>query len=226
MTKIKDLPIHERPMERLQQYGVETISNEELLAILLKTGSRKQSAKELAMTILSKCNHISDLKEITYEMLIKLPGVGPSKASILMASFELGNRMHRKIETIQGKTCNQAHLIYEYYKDRLAEKKQEHVYCLYLDSKKKVIKEKLLFLGTINYSMIHPREIFKEAYLSGATAFVCIHNHPSGDTTPSQADYVMTQNLKQAGELLGIPLVDHIIVSRNNYYSFFENEEC
>ncbi len=225
MTKIKDIPLQERPMERLLQHGVEIISNEELLAILLKTGSKKQSSKELATTILANLNQISDLKNITYEKLLTIPGIGKSKASILLSAVELGNRMHQNVICIQGQKLNCAELIYEYYKERLMDKKQEYVYCLYLDSKKKVVKEKLLFIGTLNYSMIHPREIFKEAYLSGATAVVCIHNHPTGDATPSQEDYQITQNLKQVGELLGIPLIDHIIIGKNQYYSFFENDE-
>lgn len=223
MTKIKDIPMQERPMERLLQYGVESISNEELLAILLKTGSKKQSSKELATTILSKVKQISELKDMNYETLLSFPGIGKSKATILLAAIELGSRVGCGVESLKGKKFNQAGLIYEYYRNRLADKKQEHVYCLYLDSKKKIIKEKLLFLGTINYSMVHPREIFKEAYLSFATAIICIHNHPTGDITPSKEDYNMTFHIKQIGDLLGIPLLDHIIIGKNHYYSFFEN---
>lgn len=223
MTKIKDIPVQERPMERLLQYGVESISNEELLAILLRTGSKKQSAKELATTILSKIKQVSQLQEMRYEEFLNIEGIGKSKALILMSAIELGKRMQQSIVMIQGKKFNQAELVYKYYRSLLGDKKQEHVYCLYLDSKKKIIKEKLLFLGTINYSMIHPREIFKEAYLSGATAIICVHNHPTGDVTPSKEDYAMTYHLKQVGDLLGIPLVDHIIIGKNGYHSFFEN---
>ncbi len=223
MTKIKEIPLQERPMERLLQYGVESISNEELLAILFRTGSKKQSAKELATTVLSRLKQVSDLKEMSYEELLKIEGIGKSKAMILLSAIELGKRIQRKVEIIQGKKFNQAGLIYEYYRHFLGDKKQEYVYCLYLDSKKKIIKEKLLYIGTINYSMVHPRDIFKEAYLSCATAIICIHNHPTGDVTPSKEDYAMTYQLKQAGELLGIPLLDHIIIGRNRYYSFFEN---
>ena len=102
---------------------------------------------------------------------------------------------------------------------------QEHFYCLYLNSGKKVIKEKLLFIGTVNYSMIHPRDIFKEAYLLNAVSIICIHNHPSGDVTPSVNDINMTVNLKNVGELLGIEIVDHIIIGKNKYYSFLENDK-
>ncbi len=223
MTKIKDIPVQDRPIERLLQYGVESISNEELLAILLKTGSKTQSSKELATTVLSKVKHISELKEMSYEALCKIPGIGKGKATILLAAFELGNRMERSVETLPGKKFNQARLIYEYYKSILSNKKQEHVYCLYLDTKKTIIKEKLLFIGTINYSIIHPRDIFKEAYLASATGIICVHNHPTGDVTPSKEDYDMTYHLMQVGQTLGIPLIDHIIIGKNQYYSFFEN---
>lgn len=223
MTKIKDIPMHERPIERLLQYGAESISNEELLAILLRTGNRIQSAKELATTILSHVKCISELKEISYETLCKIPGIAKGKASILLAAIELGKRIDRSVETLSGQKFNQAKLIYEYYRTILSNKQQEHVYCLYLDSKKTIVKEKLLFIGTVNYSMVHPRDIFKEAYLVSATAIICVHNHPTGDVMPSKDDYVMTQNLIQVGKLLGIPLLDHIIIGKHHYYSFFEN---
>ena len=225
MTKIKDIPIQERPIERLLQNGVENVSNEELLAIMLRTGSKKQSAKELAITILSKRNQISEFKDITYEELIKISGIGSSKAAILLSTIEFGKRMNRTIDVIKGKTFNHAHIIYEYYKDLLADKKQEYVYCIYLDNKKKIIKDKLLFIGTINYSTVHPREIYKEAYLCSASSIICIHNHPSGDVLPSKEDYMVTHNLKQVGEQLGIPLIDHIIIGKNKYYSFHENND-
>lgn len=223
MVKIKDIPVQDRPMERAIQYGLNSISNEELLSILLKTGSKKQSAKELATTILSKIEKISLLKDMTYEELLSIKGIGQSKAITILAALELGNRVHRKIETIQGQKLKNAEMIFEYYRNIFTTKKQEHVYCLYLNPQKRVIKEQMLFLGTINYSMVHPREIFKEAYLASASAIICIHNHPSGDVTPSKEDYQMTYNLCQVGELLGIPLLDHIIVGKDTYYSFFEN---
>lgn len=223
MVRIKDIPIQERPIERMIQYGTDVVSNEELLAILLRTGSKTQSSKELATTILSKLEHISFLKEITFEELREIPGIGKGKATMILAAIELGNRINRKRNMIQGKKLKHAQMIFEYYQNLLADKKQEYVYCLYLDSQKRIIKEQMLFLGTINYSMVHPREIFKEAYLSSAATIVCIHNHPSGDVTPSKEDYQMTYSLQQAGELLGIPLLDHIIIGKEIYYSFYEN---
>ena len=122
--------MQERPMERLLQYGVESISNEELLSILLRTGSKKQSAKELATTILSKLKQVSELKEMTYEEFLKIEGIGKSKAMLLLSAIELGKRMQRNIETIQGKKFNQAKIIYEYYRNLLGDKKK-NMYIVY-----------------------------------------------------------------------------------------------
>lgn len=225
MIRIKDIPIQERPMERLLQYGPERLNNEELLAILLKTGSKEQSAKEIASLLLSHVDKIQDISLLTKEQLLKFKGIGPMKASSLLAALELGKRMHQTVDQIQGKKFQHAELIFDYYKETLSEKKQECVYCIYLDQRKRIIKDELLFLGTINYSMIHPREIFKEAYLASACNIICVHNHPSGDVTPSKDDYEMTRAIQKAGALLGIPLLDHIIIGKNGYYSFFENNQ-
>lgn len=222
MTKIKDIPIQERPIERLIK-NKNNISNEELLAILLKTGTKNKSSKEIATLILSSLKNIQDLKNINIETLTKYPGIGKIKASSIMAAIELGKRINIEIDDIINKKFNSPKLIYNYYKDILADKNQEHVYCIYLDNKKRIINDKLLFIGTINYSVIHPREIFKEAYLLGSSAIICVHNHPSGDILPSKEDYDMTNNLKKASDILGIPLLDHIIITKKNYYSFFEN---
>ena len=114
-------------------------------------------------------------------------------------------------------------MVYKYYKDKLGEKKQEYFYAVYLDNRKKIMGDKLLFIGTINYSLVHPREIFKEAYLLGASAIICVHNHPGGNPIPSTQDFDITKTLIEASKILGIKLLDHIIVCKKNYYSFLEN---
>ena len=118
---------------------------------------------------------------------------------------------------------NSSTIVYEYFKNKLVNCKQEHFYCVYLDNSKKIICEKLLFIGTINYSVVHPREVFKEAYYYSASSIICVHNHPSNNILPSEEDLRVTKSLKAIGEILGIKLVDHIIVGTNNYYSFLEN---
>ena len=221
--KIKELPLLERPRERLFNEGVENLTNEELLSILLKCGTRDKNVKELSLEILKELNNIHDLNELNLEKLTKIKGIGKTKAATLLSAIELGRRINKKIDRINDIKITNSNLVYEYFKDKIGYEKQEHFYCLYLDNSKKVIKNKLLFLGTINYSMVHPREIFKEAYLSGATSIICIHNHPSGNIKPSKQDIELTNNLIKIGMLLGIKIDDHIIISKNNSFSFFEN---
>ena len=224
-VKIKDIPIKERPCERLVSNGVENLSTEELISIILKTGTKGISAKDLSEEILSKVGNVKKLNDITYENLRKIKGIGMVKACNLIAAIELGKRINREIDTLSNIKLSNTETVYKFYKDRIGEKKQEHFYAIYLDNQKRIIKDKLLFIGTINYSTIHPREIFKEAYIEGATGIICVHNHPGGNPLPSKQDYDVTNNLIEVGKILGIKLVDHVIICKNNYYSFFENND-
>ena len=224
-VKIKDIPISDRPMERLINIGVESLSNEELIAIILKTGTKGESAKDLSNLILSKINNIKELNNINYEFLKKIKGIGMSKACNLLAAIELGKRINREVDNIKNIKLTSSDIVYKYYKEKLGDKKQEYFYAVYLDNSKKIIGDKLLFIGTVNYSLVHPREIYKEAYLLGASAIICVHNHPGGNPLPSKQDYEITNNLVSASKILGIKLVDHIIICKNNYYSFLENND-
>ncbi len=219
---IKEIPINERPRERLINNGQESLSDEELLAIILKTGYKNMSAKDLAAYILSIFGGIENLKNIDYHEIKSIKGLGPAKACSIVALAELNRRMNRKIISLTGIKINTPQKVFEFYKNKI-NSMQEHVYCIYLDSHKKIIKQQLLFIGTVNYSMIHPRDIFKEAYLLNASSIICVHNHPTGDVTPSKNDINITTRLKEIGNLLGIPLIDHIIVGTDKYYSFLEN---
>lgn len=223
VVKIKDLPKEERPYEKLINNGVDSLSNDELLSILIKSGTNKYSAKELANIILKSINNINDLNNISYKVLTNIKGIGIKKSCVLLAAIELGKRINNYTNSIVSVKLNSSTIVYEYYKKKLMNYKQEHFYCVYLDNSKKIISEKLLFIGTINYSVVHPREIFKEAYYNSASAIICVHNHPSNNILPSNEDIKITHNIKRIGELLGIKLVDHIIVGSNNYYSFLEN---
>jgi len=220
---IKDIPIEERPRERLINLGVENLSNEELLAILLKSGTKNMSVKLLASNILKQLDSINDLKDITLETLMKIKGIKKAKACELLASIELGKRINQKISNINQIKIIDSNSVFEYYKNILGDKKQEYFYCIYLDTKNQIIKDKLLFVGTINESLVHPREIFKEAYLLSASSIICIHNHPSGNITPSKNDILITKQLKEVGMLLGINLIDHIIIGKGEYFSFMDN---
>lgn len=221
--RIKDLEEVDRPRERLINNGVEVLSNEELLAIILKTGNKENSAKELASILIKELEGIKNLNNINYERLKKIKGIGTAKACELLASIELGKRINREISSLNNIILNKTSKVYEYYKDVLGNKQQEHFYCVYLDNKKRVIRDKLLFIGTLNYSIVHPREVFKSAYLLSASSIIVVHNHPTGNVIPSKQDLDLTNNLIAVGNILGIKVVDHVIIGKNNYYSFIEN---
>ena len=221
-VKLKELPVLERPRERLINVGVENLSDEEILAIILKTGSKEMSVKNLSSYILSSLGGIENLKNINYHEVKKIKGIGEAKACTLVALSEIARRMNRKIASIIGTKLNTPLKIFEYYKSKI-NNDQEQFYCIYLDASKKVIEEKLLFIGTANYSLVHPRDVFKEAYLLNATSIICVHNHPSGEVKPSKEDINLTIRLKEIGVLMGIRVVDHIIIGDDRYYSFLEN---
>lgn len=221
-VRIKEIPLNDRPRERLLNKGSSSLSDEELLAIIFKTGTKDISAKNIAGNLLKQIKELSYLNEITLEELINIKGIGKTKACELLASIELGKRINKNVDNINKIKIVNAKSIFEYYKPLLSHEKQENFYCVYLDVKGHIIKDKKLYVGTINQSLVHPREIFKEAYLCSASGIICIHNHPSGVTVPSEMDSVFTEQLKQVGELLGIKLLDHIIVGQNEYFSFKE----
>ena len=218
---IKDIPTSDRPRERLVKYGAKNISNEELISIILKTGTKDKSVKELSNIILNKYSNITNLKDLEINNIMEIKGIGKVKAIELIAAIELGRRVYfdKSIDEVKIKSSMD---IYNYFNDLLKNSKQEQFYAVYLDTKKRVISKKLLYIGTINKSVVHPREIFKMAYLVSASFIICVHNHPSGDPTPSNEDIVLTTNLKEIGKLNNIPVLDHIIVGNNSYYSFFE----
>lgn len=222
--KLKEIPEEERPRERLVRYGKENISNEDLIAIILKTGVYDKSAKDLSLEIIKKYKSVNNLKNISIEKLKSIKGVGEVKAITLMATIELGRRIFLTKSVKNNIKLNNSKDIWKYTKSLFYEKKQEYFYCLYLNNKQELITTKLLFIGTINRSVVHPREVFKEAYLHSASNIVCMHNHPSGDVRPSREDIFFTQNLMGIGKMQGIPVIDHIIVSENDYYSFYENK--
>lgn len=219
---IKQMPENERPRERLINKGVENLSDSELLAIILKTGTKDMSAKDLASYILRKYKNVLNLKNTTYQELININGIGEAKACQIISAIELSKRMNTKQDKIVDVRITSPEVVYEYYKN-IVNPFQECFYCLYLNPNKKVLKEKLLFMGTVNRSMVHPRDVFKEAYKQNATSIICVHNHPNGDAKPSKEDFETTSRLKQIGTLMGIKLVDHVIIGDGKYYSFLEN---
>ena len=218
--RIKEIPEEERPRERLKEIGTSRISNQELLSILLKTGLKDKNVKEVATDLLKKYP-IEQLKDCSLQDLIKIKGIGEVKAIELLASIELGKRIFLKSnqKRIKLDTPQKIWMDAKYY---IYGKKQEYFYCYYLNTKQELINRKLIFIGTINSSITHPREIFKEAYKYSASSIVCLHNHPTNDVTPSQADIEFTKTLMETGKIQGIPVVDHIIAGEDKYFSFYE----
>ncbi len=199
------------------------MSDEELLSIILKDGTKGISVKNISLKLLETTKGLQGLKDITYENLLKIKGIGNAKACAILALIEINRRLNITIKNLKNLRLTNTQMVFDYYKNVFNNELQEKFYCIYLDTSKKVIKDKLLFVGTINHSLVHPREIFREAYLLGASAIICIHNHPSGNIMPSKEDIKLTHNLQQVGLLLGVSVLDHIIIGKKNYYSFLEN---
>ena len=219
--KICELQTLEKPRERLINYGAENISNEELLAIVLKCGIKNINSKELANLIIKNFNGIENLKNVSINKLSEIKGIGITKASQVLAALELGRRVYYVKNKNNVKISSTTEL-FNIYRSEFDYTKQEKFCAVYLDAKKKVIKFKTLFKGTLDKSTVHPREVFKEALLLSASAVIVMHNHPSGDVTPSTEDIEITNSLISSGEMLGIKLLDHIIFGNNFYYSFYE----
>lgn len=219
---IKDIPINERPRERALKYGVENLSDSDLLSIILRTGTISKDVKSLSLELLSLVGNISSFKEITFNKLLTVKGIGRVKAIEILCVVELSKRIYLdKSDELVKITCSLD--VVNFYKDLFLDKKQELFYCLYLNNKNYVIERKLLFMGTINRSVVHPREIFKNAYLLSASGIICIHNHPSGDISPSLEDKKFTKAIVDIGNIQNIPVLDHLIIGKDNYYSFMEN---
>lgn len=223
--RIKNIPINDRPRERLLNNGGASLNNEELLSIILGSGNRNKGVKDISNAILSKIENINELKKLNYQELIKIDGIGKAKACILLSVIELSKRMNQNIENLNGMIFDSPDIIFEYFKDKFSSEMQENFCCVYLDSQKKIISSKILFKGTVDRSIVHPREVFKEAYLLSASSIICVHNHPSGNIKPSKEDYFLTKMLKEVGQVMGIIINDHIIIGKEKYYSFFENGE-
>ena len=220
--KMKDIPKLERPRERLKNVGVNNLTDKELLSILLKTGTKNKNVNELSLEVLKEYS-LLELQEVSIQDLIRIKGIGEVKAIELLAAIELGKRIFLKEPTRLEKLENPKK-IWKSSKYIFHGLKQEHFYCYYFDNKQALIERKLIFMGTINSATTHTREIFKEAYKVSASSIVCLHNHPSNDVTPSKADILFTERLMKTGEVQGIPVIDHIIVGEDSFYSFYEHQ--
>ena len=219
--KLKELPITELPRERLINNGVENLTNEELLSIILRTGTKNMNVKEVSNNILSSIKSINDLSNIDLYELSKIKGVGIVKAVSLKASIELGKRV-TNIEINNLMKLNNADIIHNTFKSLFIGLKQEKLLAIYLDNKKRLINYKIITIGTKDQTMFHPRDIIYNAIKCNASGIIIMHNHPSLDITPSNADIEMTNILINSCYIVGIPLLDHLITNTKNYYSFFK----
>lgn len=224
ISSFKNIINEEKPRERFLKYGVENISNEDLISIILKTGTKNISVKDVANNILKEIENIQDLKNLTLNKLIKIKGIGKVKAIELLSAIELGKRVYKEEKKIYKKIKN-SNDVYRYMNNKLLHKTKEYFYVIYLDTKSNIIETKLLFIGGLNECVIDIREIFKNAHLLCAASFICIHNHPSGDPNPSKEDDINTIELIKIGKLQRILLKDHIIIGNNKYYSYYENSK-
>lgn len=221
MNGIRDVVREEQPRERLLLEGAGSLSNRELLAVLLRTGSKEETVLKLSDKILHQFDGLRMLKDATLEELISIHGIGISKASQLMAAFELGRRMVR-LEYQNRYSIRSPEDCAKYMMEEMRFLQQEHFVCLYLNTKNQVIHRQTIFIGSLNTSIVHPREVFTEAFRRAAASIICLHNHPSGDPTPSREDIAVTKRLVECGQIIGIEVLDHIIIGDHKFVSLKE----
>ena len=212
------------PRERLAKEGVEALSNQELLAILLRTGTRQTSVFEIAQRVLSNLSNLTDLKKMTLQELQSLSGIGRVKAIELQAMIELGHRIH-KHETLEMESILSSQKLAKKMQQELGHKKQEHLVALYLNTQNQIIHQQTIFIGSATRSIAEPREILHYAIKHMATSLILVHNHPSGAVAPSRNDDHVTKLVKEACDLMGIVLLDHLIVSHSKYFSYREKTD-
>lgn len=214
--RICEIAFENRPRERLAKEGVSALSNAELLAIILKVGSKGESVVDMSQRILSKFG-IDKLPACSLKELQEVRGIGFAKACQIVALFELNRRCASKQK---GKVMSSAKEVYEYCFPKMAHLDKEEFRVLHLDTRNRVIRDEVVSVGTLNSSLIHPREVFKNAIKESANAVIFVHNHPSGDVSPSKEDIEITERLFKVGELLDIKVLDHVIVGREGWYGF------
>ena len=212
------------PRERLAKEGVEALSNQELLAILLRTGTRQASVFEIAQKVVNNLSSLTDLKKMTLQELQSLSGIGRVKAIELQAMIELGHRIH-KHETLEMESILSSQKLAKKMQQELGHKKQEHLVALYLNTQNQIIHQQTIFIGSATRSIAEPREILHYAIKHMATSLILVHNHPSGAVAPSRNDDHVTKLIKEACDLMGIVLLDHLIVSHSSYFSYREKTD-
>ncbi len=216
---IHDLPLGERPRERLLKLGSEALSAQEILAVILGRGTKGESVMMTSQKLLSRFGNLKGVANASVEELIQTTGIGPAKATQIKAALELSRRLEADASEKPRPILKSPEDVSAQVKSQLKGKKKEHFLVLCLDTRNRLIDRKLVSMGSLDTSVVHPREVFKEAISSCAASVIFAHNHPSGDPEPSKEDVELTKRLARAGEILGIDVLDHIIVCDEGFVS-------
>ncbi len=214
---LHDLPVEERPRERLVKFGEQALSAQELLQVILGRGIAGESVAVMAQKLLTQFGSLQKLAEASIEELSSIKGIGMAKATQIKAVFEIGRRISTQTLSYKSKELTDPKKVYQLIKSKLKDYHKEHFYIIALNSRNHSIAE--VSVGSLNSSIVHPREVFSEAIKNKAASVIFAHNHPSGDPEPSEEDLVITRRLVEAGKILGIEVVDHVIVGKTTYRS-------
>lgn len=217
---IHDLPIEERPRERLVRFGEQALSAQELLQIILGRGGAGESVVGISQKLISQFGGLQKIAEASIEELSSIKGIGLAKATQIKAVFEIGRRLSTQTPTYKSKELSDPKKVYHLIRGRLKDYTREHFYIIALNSRNWSVAE--VSVGSLSASIVHPREVFSEAIKNKAASVIFVHNHPSGDAEPSEDDLAITKRLCESGKILGIEIVDHIIVTQNGFLSFRE----
>ncbi len=222
VEKLEFLPQDEMPREKLLAYGAEFLATAELIAILLGTGNKSQSVLEVANVVLNKYSDLSTLAKVSPLELSQIEGIGIAKGVRITASFELASRIKSQ-EVIKRKSISSPQDVYDLVISKVQKENRELFILILLNTKNKIITLETISVGSLNSSVVHPREVFRKAISWSSAGMILVHNHPSGDVSPSKEDILLTSRLTESGNLLGIEILDHVIIGENDYYSFKEN---
>lgn len=216
------MPLDDRPREKLILRGPQSLSDAELIAILLRTGKKGKSVVSISHDLINQEGNLSRLALKSVASLQKTSGIGKDKAATLSAAFEISRRIQSQVRWLYDVKITSPKDVADIYIPILRDELKENFYILCLSSSNKIMRAEKISMGSLNASLVHPREIFKVAIENSSASIICIHNHPSGNPEPSNEDIAITKKLVEAGKLLDIPLFDHIIIAGNNYTSFVE----